>query len=315
MLPLINESINSKAVVRHCLKIIIKTVHDLNPGQIAIVTADQPVFAPAKQVQWQHPSEFGEDKILVMMGDLHIEMAFMDAIADWLEGSEWEEIFVAAGVKTPGTSKTYLSGHNVKKCRYAHQVSLTALHHLLMKDWQRYLKDHQCEISLDKWIEKRRHEYAQFEYWYTVYELESLLLQFVRSIREANFFLNHDTLEQIAPWIFLLDHINYARWLSVYLQLLREMPVRHPDINMQFQRGEFVIQKGNRKFSCIGIDQAHEQNNKVVKGAGGVKGILDKPNALLKWMIAGPEMEMMVKEYEVLLGSMMTTAKRDITRI
>ena len=80
------------------------------------------------------------------------------------------------------------------------------------------------------------------------------------------------------------------------------MPVRHPDVYIQFQRGEFVIQKGNRKFSCMGIDHAHEQNNKVVKGAGGVKGILDKPDALLKWMIAGPKMGMMVKEYEVLMG-------------
>ena len=55
MLPLINESINSEAVVRHCLKIIMKAVQDLNPGQIAIVTADQQVYALAKQVQWQLP--------------------------------------------------------------------------------------------------------------------------------------------------------------------------------------------------------------------------------------------------------------------
>ena len=106
MLQIINESINSKAVVRHCLKIIMKAVQDLNPGQIAIVTADQPVYALAKQVQWQLPSKFGEDQIVVMMGDLHIEMTFMNAIGDWLQGSEWEEIFVAAEVTTPGTSKT-----------------------------------------------------------------------------------------------------------------------------------------------------------------------------------------------------------------
>ena len=109
-----------------------------------------------------------------------------------------------------------------------------------------------------------------------VYSLRTwVITQFVRSIREANFSLYHDSLEQIAPWIFLLDHTHYGRWLSVYLQLLREMPVRHPDVYIQFQRGEFVIQKGNRKFSCMGIDHAHEQNNKVVEGAGGVKGILD----------------------------------------
>ena len=65
--------------------------------------------------------------------------------------------------------------------------------------------------------------------------------------------------------------------------------------------GRFVVQKSKKKFSCIGVDHAHEQNNKVVKGDGGVTGILDQPNALMKWMIAGAEMSLMVTEYEPLL--------------
>ena len=36
------------------------------------------------------------------------------------------------------------------------------------------------------------------------------------------------------------------------------------------------------------IDQAHEQNNKILKTDGGVIGILDNPTALLKWAICGP---------------------------
>ena len=33
----------------------------------------------------------------------------------------------------------------------------------------------------------------------------------------------------------------------------------------------------------MGIDQAHEQNNKILKTDGEVIGILDNPTALLKW--------------------------------
>ena len=46
----------------------------------------------------------------------------------------------------------------------------------------------------------------------------------------------------------------------------------------------------------MGIDQAHEQNNKILKTDGGVIGILDNPTALLKWAISGPAISQMLKE-------------------
>ena len=38
----------------------------------------------------------------------------------------------------------------------------------------------------------------------------------------------------------------------------------------------------------MGVDQAHEQNNKVAKVDGGAIGILENETALLKWAVAGP---------------------------
>ena len=49
-------------------------------GQTLIVTVDQPLFALAKEVQWAKPETLGEYKLLVMMGDLHIEMTFMKCL-------------------------------------------------------------------------------------------------------------------------------------------------------------------------------------------------------------------------------------------
>ena len=103
----------------HSMKIIAKTMKSVNPGQKTIVTADQSVYALAKQIQWQYRNLFGEDKMIVMLGDLHTEMATMSMIGEWLEGSERSDLFVAAGISTPGTSDAFLKGHNVKRCRYA----------------------------------------------------------------------------------------------------------------------------------------------------------------------------------------------------
>ena len=48
----------------------------------------------------------------------------------------------------------------------------------------------------------------------------------------------------------------------------------------------------------MGIDQAHEQANAVIKCEGGVIGVTEDPSALRRWMIAGPEVSRLAGEYE-----------------
>ena len=70
--------------------------------------------------------------------------------------------------------------------------------------------------------------------------------------------------------------------------------MRLPGVMM---RGNFTVTKTNRAFPSIGVDQAHEQNNKIVNVEGGAIGILDNETALMKWMIGGPEISRLVKEF------------------
>ncbi len=46
------------------------------------------------------------------------------------------------------------------------------------------------------------------------------------------------------------------------------------------------------------IDQAHEQNNVVVKGSGGAVGLTQNPSAFRKWLLAGPEQARLIHEFE-----------------
>ena len=87
LFPILPESINTPVTVRHCAKTIVKLTEKFNPGQVPVITADQPVYALGKQVQWLYPNEFGN--IIWMMGPLHIEM-FVNIIGTlvkwkWLE--------------------------------------------------------------------------------------------------------------------------------------------------------------------------------------------------------------------------------------
>lgn len=110
----------------------------------------------------------------------------------------------------------------------------------------------------------------QFKYWDIVLNLELTLLQFVRSERTANFDLYVETLTLFLPWFFALDMTNYARWASVHVRDLANLPEKHPDLYYEFQRGRFVARKSIRPFSAIALDQAHEQVNARLKGDGGI---------------------------------------------
>ena len=69
----------------------------------------------------------------------------------------------------------------------------------------------------------------------------------------------------------------------------KKLMAEKDDLYEKFKEGFFTVKKSKRRFSNIGFDHAHEQNNKIVKTDGGAIGILDSSAALLKWAVAGPE--------------------------
>ena len=68
-----------------------------------------------------------------------------------------------------------------------------------------------------EWIDIHRKKSPHFEFWYTLPELECLMLMFVRSLRSGNFEMFVEVLDQFLPRMFSLNHANYARWLPVYI--------------------------------------------------------------------------------------------------
>ena len=152
-------------------------------------------------------------------------------------------------------------------------------------------------MSFHQWVEDRRRSFVEFHYWLTVIELEALLLMFVRSLRESNFQMFMNALDEIAPWMFALDHTHYSRWLPIFIQDMKMLEIKHPNIYNEFQKGHFTYKKTDRPFSSMVEDQAHEQNNKDVKTDGGAVGILDNESSLMKWMISGPEIVRLVKDF------------------
>ena len=70
---------------------------------------------------------------------------------------------------------------------------------------------------------------------------------------------------------------------------------------MEFMSGNFTVRKTSRVLSFMALDQAHEQNNAAVKSDGGTVGLTQSPEALRRWMVAGPELMRMTSEFEASL--------------
>jgi len=294
------ENAHSVAMILHSMNVIKSAVQYNNPRQTA-VTFDQPLFAIAKQIQWNWPASHGENQFVIMLGGLHIEMAAFKVLGNWLDGSGWMSIIANAGVTSTGVADSFIKASHLTRTRRAHQITAASLYILQQRAYRKYKEafDNGIEpLGFKDWKNKMSTEHPQFLYWCRVLELELCVSQLVRSLREANFKHYIESLGQLAPWMFSLDHINYVRYLSVHVRDMCMLSSKHPEVFQQLSEGAFVVHKSPRAFSSIALDHAHEQANALVKGDGGAVSLTESPVALLQWMAAGPELARMTQEFE-----------------
>ena len=225
-------------------------------------------------------------------------MAALNVIGDWLEDGGWVEALVQAKVATTGTAESFLKASHVTRTRHAHQVTASSLYILLKKSYACYLKSLDSgdqQEAFEEWCARRKQEAPQFYFWHTALQLELLVLIFIKSLRTGNFTLYVDSLTKLAPWFFIS---NYARWVPVHIRDMANLSTAHPQVAVEFNNGNFTVHKTKRVFSAMAIDQAHEQNNCAIKSDGGAVGLTQSPDALRRWMVAGPEVVRMTSEFE-----------------
>ena len=70
--------------------------------------------------------------------------------------------------------------------------------------------------------------------WYITIELMLNFLIFVTSIREGNFSLYVWSLKQVVKWYYACDHYQYARWATVHLYDLVNLPTTSPYLHKCF---------------------------------------------------------------------------------
>ena len=147
-----------------------------------------------------------------LLGPLHIEQNFILLIGNWLEGSGWTKIYEYSTTSNSGRAESFLTCSSVpgiKRSRYAHQVTLSALATLGSDTFHT-----QPEYTDYKdWRQNHQSNSVTAKYWFSAMELEILLFMFIRSLRDSNFDLFIRCFEEMLPWMAALDHSNYHGWL------------------------------------------------------------------------------------------------------
>ena len=75
--------------------------------------------------------KYEENHFVIILGGLHIEMAGLKVIGNWLEDCGWVEALVQAKVAFAGTRNSFLKVSHVTRTTHAHQVTASCLHILL----------------------------------------------------------------------------------------------------------------------------------------------------------------------------------------
>ena len=191
-------------------------------------TFDQPLFALAKLVQWQFPATHGEGQYVAMLGGLHTEMALWNVPGDLLEGSGWTSALSEAEVTSAGTAQSMLNAAHLTRTRHAHQVTLLTLH-ILQREAFLSCNGSEHEETAEAWRLQMIAKSPTFMFWDLILRYETPILIFVRAHREKNFPL----------YVNVLDHVNYARWLTVHIRDMKSSP---RPIKEQFEiQGNWVI--------------------------------------------------------------------------
>ena len=83
-------------------------------------------------------------------------------------------------------------------------------------DYKERMKDKEGLMSEEEWKEAMAGKCPQFLYWDSVLQLlELICFCLVRAFREGNFNMYLHSVRELLPWMFAMDHGNYARWMGV----------------------------------------------------------------------------------------------------
>ena len=86
--------------------------------------------------------------------------------------------------------------------------------------------------------------------------------------------------------------------MPVFLKDMACLPETHPSVHEAFMEGKFVVQRSDKKFSLMALDQSQEHSIKFLEEDSGAKGLYGQPEEKEVIALSKPEVLRVIDEFE-----------------
>ena len=214
----------------HVMNAVKAVVTHLHPEQAPVIVADQQMYSLAKKLQWNFPATHGADKYVAFLGGMHVELTVDKCLGNWLEGSGWTTAVTNSGIASGGTADSFLKTSHLGRTKHVYQLTAAVLYILVDHAYVPYegraLDDEVVDLTI--WKKKTLR-------WtlicLLVLELGLSVINFLKAIHSGNFEDYIQSIRQPIPWIFPIDHMNYACSLTIQLRDMDCLASNHPNVH------------------------------------------------------------------------------------
>ena len=285
-----------------------------------------------------------KEKWIESSGQFHITVCALRYLGRTVEGSGLEDMWVQADIYSNVTVMQIINGKHYNHAIECHLFTLEALSDLWFEqlfaanpdviqalqdcvnalissskkqedvaDAHKILLARMTELDLLKLIEEFDASHSKFPMytWVRMYMRQvTALLQFICSIHLRQWDLHLSSLEQLCIWFFAYNRMAYALNIPEYIAKMYNLQQTNPEVWKEFEQGGFTVDTSPVSFTAIGVDQAQEHINKCHKGGGGICGITNNPEVLLRYCLSTAELTRLSSEAENLLGLTQSVRKQ-----
>jgi hypothetical protein len=271
-----------------------------------VLTVDEALFCKLMELKWAK-DEY-QDFLIIRLGGLHTAMNFLKVIGKHIQSSGLLESWVESTILGPKSAEQVLAGKSYSRGMRAHKMTLQAMWRILLPQLLLFIEDKNPDLK-SKMDEKEGNsttedlisllaekdfrdameaflatkENPNFKFWWSYMQMVQILLLFTRAQRDGIWELHLSAFQSMLPYFMRYNHTNYARWGTVYLNEMHQLP---PEVKSEFDAGNFVVKRTPHRFNQVDPDQSQEWLNAVGKKGGGIIGITKTSSALSRWALS-----------------------------
>lgn len=317
-----NTSVNSETTTVGYMPIVQAPAHEMDTlntvvqrckhvasslgNNYVVLTVDEALYCKLMELKWA--KEEYQQFLIVRLGGLHTSMNFLKVIGQHIQSSGLQDAWVESNMIGPRAAEQVMAGKSYNRGIRAHKLTFQAMWRILLPQLQSFIGQNNQQLNrkmeavvaddnvqnLITLLETKdfrdavnafvaSKDNANFQFWWSYMQMVEVLLLYIRAQRDGIWNLHLHAFKSMLPFFMQYDHTNYARWGTIYLSEMNQLP---SEVELEFQNGNFVVKKTSLGFNQVDPDQSQEWLNAIGKKGGGIIGVTKTPTALSRWALS-----------------------------